>query len=352
MPSNTFSYQKNTPTGIGSEQIPLSTVLILQQAEKFGVKWESNIDTKILRLEYKGKVKYFRWQVSSETSFIGFHACLDKGETKNLLRQANVSVSPGFKLIASDSESYWREVFQTLKKPLVVKPSHGLQVKEIHLGITDEATYFDAVKKSFLFTDQEDSGVIVETQFNGKEYRIVATREKVVAVLYREPANVVGDGTSTIQQLIEQKNSDPRRGSDLNYALFKIDIDEDLKDTLTESHLSLTSIPSVNQKVYVRKVSNIARGGDSIDITDEVDPNVKEIAVRAMQAIPELGFAGIDMMTTDITKPQTSESYIIVEINSSPGICINEIPFKGEKRNTDREFLFVMFPELASENIK
>ena len=266
------------------------------------------------------------------------------------MQQAGISTPKGCKLTAEDSEEIWESVFNSLQKPLVVKPSHGLQGQSVMMGITDLAEYKDAVKKCFSYTDAEDSGVMVEETFVGKEYRLVTTRENVAAAVYREPANVIGNGQATVAELVAEKNSDPRRGSDLSFALFKIEMDEDALQTLAGQQLQPESVPAAGQKVYIRRVSNIMRGGDSIDITDEIHPSVKEIAIKAVQAIPELDFVGVDFMTKDIFDPQTPDSYVIVELNSSPGICINEISYQGKKHFSDREFLFRAFPELRKDH--
>jgi D-alanine-D-alanine ligase-like ATP-grasp enzyme len=229
-----------------------------------------------------------------------------------------------------------------------VKPSHGLQGKAITMNITDEERYTLAIKQALEFTTEEDSGVVVEEQFSGKEYRVLCTRKKVVGIIHRIPANVIGDGVSTVKQLIDKKNSDPRRGKTLDFALFVIEIDANLIENLSKQNLTLESVPPSGQHIRLRSVSNIMQGGDSIDMTDLVHPSVKEIAVKAITAIPGLGFAGVDFMSTDITALQTSQTYIIVEINSSPGLCIHEFPYEGQRRYTDREFLYVLFPELEN----
>ncbi|MDY0409022.1 hypothetical protein [Paracerasibacillus soli] len=53
--------------------------------------------------------------------------------------------------------------------------------------------------------------------------------DETVAVLHRVPANVTGDGISTIQQLIGKKNVDPLRGKGYKTPLEKIEIDENMK---------------------------------------------------------------------------------------------------------------------------
>jgi cyanophycin synthetase len=335
-----------TPNGIIEEKIPLSTKIILEEAERLGVSWEAIPNTRILKLQHQNTIKFFRYQISSETTELALYSCLDKGVTKAFLTQAGIETSKGYKLEQGSTEKDWLDVFQGLNKPVVVKPSHGFQGKSIFMDIKKELPYLQAVKAAFAFSQEEGAGVMVEEMFIGQEYRVLATHEKTVAVLYREPANVIGDGKQTIHELIDETNADPRRGSDLNYALFKIEIDEPLLQYLAEQDMSLGFVPAKNQKVFLRKVSNIAQGGNSIDVTDEVHPSVKEIAVQALKSIPGLPYAGVDFMTKDVTAPQKPGTYIVVEINSSPGICIHEFPFKGKPRHSEREFLFIMFPEL------
>ncbi len=349
MTTTSYTHPLQTPNGWIEEKIPLSTKLILQAAESLGITWEPIKGTRILKLSYRDHVELFRYQIPAGTSEMAFYACLDKGVTKHFLASAGVKTPFGFKLEQGSDEAMWMAAFEAVPKPLVVKPSHGQQGRSIFVGITTPEAYKKAVADAFAFTTEEGAGVMVEQQFVGSEYRVLTTHEKVLAVMYREPANVIGDGVKTLRQLIDEKNADPRRGTDLNYALFKIEYDQALDQYLAEQNLKLESVPAAGTKVYLRKVSNISQGGDSIDITDEVHPSVKEIAVRAVQAIPGLKIAGVDFMTKDIYSPQDENTYIIVEMNSSPGLCIHEQPFKGQARHTDREFVLLMFPELKTQ---
>jgi glutamate--cysteine ligase len=347
MQDKTFYYSRLKVSGWEKEeQITLSTQLILKAADKFGVQWKVLPGTKIIELLYQGITKYFRYQISSETTDIGFYTCLDKSVTNSLLREAGIQVPRGFDLTRRDPESYWLEVFDALQKPLVVKPSYGNQGNGITMGIKEKAAYIEAVKKSFAFLNDPKAGVMVEETVAGSEYRILVTREKVIGILSRVPANVVGDGQKTVRQLIEEKNSDPRRGTEDTFALFKIQLDEDVLGNIAEQGLTLESVLPEEKQLFVRKVSNIAKGGDSIDMTEVAHPSVSEIAVKAIRALPGLDFAGVDFMTQDITKPQESGTYTIIEVNSSPGFCIQEFPYLGTPRHGAEEFLYLSFPSL------
>lgn len=344
---NPSYYQRYTPTGLSdADPVTLSTQLILDAALELGIEVHILPGTKIIQLRHNGVVKYFRFQISTETTDIGFYACLDKSVTNNLLRSQGVQVPSGFHITRTDSQEYWQEIFLALEKPLVVKPTHGNQGNAISIGISDQESYRHAIQKALDFNNDKDAGVIVEQLCQGQEYRILTTREKVLGVLYRMPANVVGDGEHTIQELLDSKNADPRRGDDLTFALFTIKIDDEVHKTLEEQHLTLDSVPAENERVFLRKVSNIAKGGDSIDVTDTTHQSVKDIALKAINAIPGLDFAGVDLMTTNIEREQTPDTHTIIEINSSPGFCIQEFPFLGNPRKAQYEFLYLAFPHL------
>lgn len=340
-------YKRQKTTGLAEEElVSVSTRMILQESEKYGIVWKEIPETRVFEMTFHGQTKYFHAQIPAQTTWVGFHACLDKNVTKGFLRAAGIQTPKGFHLTRFDSQSYWKEVFESVKKPLVVKPTHSNQGRGVFMNITQYEEYEKAVQKAFEIVNDDRAGVIVEETFEGTEYRVLATPKKVIGIINRVPANVVGDGTSTIAQLIAVKNSDPRRSDLLDEVLIKIKVDEHVLAHLASQNLTVESVPQKDQQIFLRLNSNISTGGDSLDVTDIAHPTVKDIAVRTMQALPGLEFAGIDFMTKDITKPQDATSYTIVEANSSPGFCIHDFPYLGENRHAAREFLFIMFPEL------
>lgn len=329
-----------------SEPVSLSTKLILAAATELGVSWKFLPGTKIIELSHQGHVKHFRYQISTETTDIGFYACEDKSVTSNLLANAGLTVANGYNITTEDSQEYREAVFNALPKPVVVKPTHGNQGNAITLGVTTLEQFSTAVAKAFALTNQQDAGAIVEETCVGQEYRILVTREKVLGIVCRRPANVVGDGTSTIQQLLDIKNKDPRRDVE-NHGPFKhIDVDEDMTAMLTEQGLTTETVPTKDQRIFLRKVSNISKGGDSLDVTDKAHQSVKDIALRTILAVPGLDFAGLDFMTTDITQDQAVTGYTIIEVNSSPGFSIQEFPDEGTPIKAQYEFLKLAFPSL------
>ncbi len=343
------NYTRSTPTGLTNwQKITRSPILVLTEAEKFGIAWRAIPSTNIIELTYNGKKNYFMAQDPIQTSCIAHFATRNKSIGKGLLLDAGLAVTKGYAILPSDPESYYETVFNSLQKPLVVKPTNMSQGRSVYLGITDLTSFTAAVKACMETAFEEFAGVMVEETFTGNEYRILVTREKIIGVIYRIPANVTGDGHSTIQELIAIKNSDPRRVDDPSEALCAIRIDDHVLTHLKENGRSVTDVPKLDEVVYLRKNSNISTGGDSIDFTDQVHESVNKIALQAIQAFPGLEFAGIDFMSKDIQAEQNQDTYRIIEVNQSPGFSIHDLPYKGESRHAAREFLYLLFPELSS----
>jgi len=341
-------YEFYSPGGvIKNKNISHSSRLILEEAEKFGVKWNVIPCTQLIELTFKNNKQTFYHQVPSTTTALAKYFCNNKKVTTNILYNSGISVPKGYRIKKTTSVEDLRSIYEKLQKPLVVKPSDGSLGENISVNVSDFDELLDAVKFGFEYTGKKKATVIVEEMFEGTEYRVLATNKKIIGVLNRRPASVLGNGVDSIKKLIQEKNKQPIRckkdGVNNHY---KIRMNERMLKLLKESNMDFKSVPKKGKRVYLRRVSNITQGGDAIDFTDKVHPSVKEIALRAINAVPGLSFAGIDFLSTDITKKQTRDSYIIIEINDSPGFDIHDFPYEGKNRHAAREFLFLMFPEL------
>jgi glutamate--cysteine ligase len=341
-------YEFYSPEGIvKNKNVTNSSRLVLKEADELGVSWKIIPCTQLIELSYGGKKATFYHQVPSSTTSIAKYACNNKKVTTNLLHNNGISVPKGYRVRKKSTEEYLLSIYENLQKPLVVKPSNGTWGENITVNIVDFDEYLEAIDLAFEYTGKKGSTVVVEEMVKGTEYRVLATREKVIGILYRRPASVLGNGVDSIKKLIKEKNNGPiRKLKKGTKSHLKIRMDERMSKMLAENNMDFDSIPKKEERVYLRKISNISQGGDAIDFTDKVHPSVKKIALKAINTIPDLSFAGIDFLSTDITAKQTSDSYTIIEINDSPGFDIHDSPYVGKNRHTAREFLYLMFPEL------
>jgi len=330
------------------KRITRSTVLILETAESLGIKWEKINYTDLFKLSYQNEVKYFHAQVPSTTTEFAYYCCNNKRISKNLLEQAGLSVSKGYLIKTDDSQEYRLSLFADLQKPVVVKPVDDFQGRNVYLNLKTAAEFLHAGQEIYDHYGQKKVDLLVEQMFFGDEYRILATREKILSVIKRLPANVTGDGVSTIEALINLKNHQPIRQKIGTYNL--IEVDDQINTFLKNQQFDLQTILPIQKTIFLRPHSSldISLGGDTIDVTDQIHPSVAEIVQKIMNCVPGLALTGIDYMTKDIQSQQTTDQYVVVEINSSPSLDWNEFPLQGPHRHIAFEFLKIMFPNLVN----
>ncbi len=341
-------YQYYSPSGLKkTKNLSNSSKLVIKEAEKHGLTWRILPGTPMIGLTYQGEERFYYYQVPCSTTALAKYITVHKAMVCNLLRAHNISVPCGYKIRRNHDKKYILKVYKALEKPVVVKPTNGTWGENITINISDPDSYLKAVDLALSYSKKSSSGAIVEEMFKGEEYRILLTRDKVIAVSQRIPANVIGNGKDSIKKLIQKKNKQDIRGiKGSEKSHLKIRMDKRLRLYLHEQGLELNTVLKQGKRVFLRRVSNISQGGDAIDMTDQVHPSVKNIALKAIKTIPGLTFAGIDFMSKDITQKQTEDSYVILEINDSPGFDIHDLPYQGKNRHAAREFLYLIFPEL------
>lgn len=323
----------------------LSPKLFAREALKRGISARHinphKTDAAFLELNYKKHREFIVGQRISKTSLAAYWILENKELTKYFLKKNKINVAKGAVFRKEEKP----QIFNYCEKmgfPVVAKPVFGSHGKSVFVGIKNKKMLEAAIAAIL----KNNEHILIEKEFIGKEYRFTATRKKALAVMYREPANIIGDGVHTIRELIKIKNKDPRRGDSYEKVLCKIKIDKIVKQNLAEQNLKLNSMLSKGRKVYLRKNSNLSTGGDSIDLTDETHLELKKISVKAINAIPGLAYGGVDLMSSrDISKKPTKKSYIILEINSSPGISMHYNPIEGKTIDVAKEIIDILFPE-------
>ena len=195
------------------------------------------------------------------------------------------------------------------KYPLVAKPnsgSHGSGVFLVH----NEAE----LKRALAHIFEHEKVAILQRVVRGRDYRIVVLDDKVISAYERIPLNIVGDGRSSIKQLLSKRQrafEDAGRDSRIVFS------DPRVLHKLKQQRLSLRSVPARNEKVFLLDNANLSSGGDAVDVTTSLHPSYKKLSVRLTRDMG-LRLAGVDVMAADITKPATN--YSILEINAAPGL--------------------------------
>ena len=328
----------------GFTDMELSTQIMMFDAIQKGIKVEVlDRQDQFLKLKLQDHIEYVKnGNMTSKDTYVSTLIMENKTVTKKILHQEGYRVPGGDEF--SNKEEALRAYKMFAKTPFVVKPkttNYGLGISIFKNGASYE-DYESAINIAF----DEDSSVLVEEFLDGTEYRFFVLHDKVLAVMLRVPANVTGDGTHTIKELVEDKNRDPLRGTDHRTPLELIQLGELEVLMLKGQGYQLNSIPEDGEIVYLRENSNVSTGGDSIDVTDQVSEDYKKIAVDAVAALGAK-ISGIDLIIEDLDIPAANPgAYGIIEANFNPSMYMHIYPYKGESRRVTTDILHYLFPEL------
>ncbi|MCO4819516.1 MAG: cyanophycin synthetase [Bacteroidetes bacterium] len=326
-----------------NERLGPSTGSIVEEAEKRGIPWLRLNKYSLCQLGYGANQKRIQATVTSETSNIAVELACDKEDTKYLLEQAEVEVPRG-EIIRR--ESSLKETCRYVGFPLVVKPIDGNHGRGITVNIN---SYEDALV-AFREAQKVSRAVIVEKFIVGDDYRLLVINHKLVAAAKRTPAHVIGDGKSTIQQLIDEVNKDPRRGYGHEKVLTAIKVNE-LTQTLIQSKgYTVDTVISEGEMLILKDTANLSTGGTAEDVTDVVHPANVFMAERISKIIG-LDICGIDIMTSDISTPLADTRGAVLEVNAGPGFRMHLAPTTGLPRNVAAPVIDKLFPPGSNARI-
>ena len=319
-----------------SERLGPSTGSIVEEAESRGIPWIRLNKYSLCQLGYGANQKRIQATVTSETSSIGVELACDKEDTKFLLEQAEVLVPRGD--IISREENL-EESCKYVGFPLVVKPIDGNHGRGITVNIRNNE---DALV-AFRAAKEISHKVIVEKYITGEDYRLLVINNVLVAAAKRTPANVVGDGKSTIKELVDEVNRDPRRGYGHENVLTQITINNLTRTIIAAKGYTEDSVPPKGEIVLLKDTANLSTGGTAEDVTDIVHPSNVSMAERISKII-DLDICGIDIMTTDISQPLEDTGGAVLEVNAGPGFRMHLAPTTGLPRNVAAPVVDKLFP--------
>jgi cyanophycin synthetase len=319
---------------IARTELGPSTRAIVEAAGRRGIPWIRMNGDSLVQLGYGKYRRFIQAAMSDKTPGIAIEIAADKELTKNILSRSSIPVPRGV-IAASAAEAV--EAFRDLGLPVVVKPLNGCQGRGVSLNLTSESEVAEAFKIAREFSRD----VLVEELFEGRNYRVLVVDGSVVAASERLPANVTGDGSHAIAQLIEIANRDPRRGDGHEKPLTRIKVDSIMRAYLKKRGLSLDDVPPEGEAVCLREGVNLSTGGTAIDVTDLIHPEVARTCERASRIIG-LDICGVDLVLKDISEPLSRGG--VIEVNAAPGLRMHHFPDGGQARDAGAAIVEMLYP--------
>jgi len=313
-----------------------STGSIVEEAVSRDIPWIRLGTNSLVQLGYGINQMRFQATITCKTSNIAVDIACDKEETKRMLSNASIPVADGD--ICVDEE----DLEDTIKKigyPIVIKPLDGNHGK----GASINVKTWEGAVEGLAYAKKYSRRVIVEKFITGFDFRVLIIDNKLVAAAKRVPANVVGDGKNSIQQLIDTTNKDPRRGYGHENVLTQIEIDRDSEDLLEKLGYTVDTIPKKEEIVYLKSTANLSTGGTSVDVTDMMHPENIFICERISRVIG-LDICGVDIMAENLTQPLKENGGCILEVNAAPGFRMHLAPSEGLPRNVAAPVIDMLYP--------
>ncbi len=325
------------------ERLGPSTGSIVEEAVKRKIPYIRLNRYSLVQLGYGINQRRVRATIASTTSSIAVELACDKEETKDILDANAIPVPKG--LIVSDEEDLERAASR-IGYPLVTKPVDGNHGK----GATTNIGNWEDLKIAFAAAQKYGRRVICEKYITGRDHRVLVINYKFVAAAIRTPAAVVGDGHSTIQELIDEVNRDPRRGYGHENVLTEIKVDDFTMAILEKNELTLDALLPAGKELWLKPTANLSTGGTATDITDLVHPANIFMCERIARIIG-LDICGIDIMATDLQEPITENGGAVLEVNAAPGFRMHLEPTSGLPRNVAEPVIDMLYPPGVSARI-
>lgn len=298
---------------------PEAKKLMLTSALDLGAKVELVSEKEdLFFLEYKGKVAFVREKSYSLNMAMPAQISENKDLTKIILKEAGLKVPEGF-LVENVGDVNKLLEQKKIDFPIVIKPNKLTCGKGIMVNIKnieDAKLAIENGKKANLSSKKDE--IIVEKYFVGDDFRLLVLDGEVIAVLKRECPVIVGDGKSSVEQLVYKIIRKKKK---------KAEIDDEIRKNIRMAKLQMEDILETGKKLQIRYNANISTGGRGINVTDGTSARFKKIAVQAIKTLG-LTIGGVDFLTKDISSEDSD--YVIIEINSRPDLCLHSDPDVGE----------------------
>lgn len=282
----------------------------------------------IFSLKKNGQRTYLRATATMQGSYLGKKIARSKILSHRLLKENGFPVP---EQVEVESKKDLQDLLDTYNK-IVLKPYDGCEGKKVTTDIESLQEAWQVVKE----IKKDHKKVIAEEQVPGRDYRVLVVGNRISAVAERIPAWVVGNGQDNIEQLIKKENNSEKRSK--KGAWRPIKFNSQVKRFLKKQDLGLDYIPKKEEKVTLTRAANVSAGGIAVNVTDEICPANKKIALD-IASIMGLDVTGLDFKTPHISQPLEKSGGRIVEVNGLPDLTGHFYIARGEPVNPAEDIL-------------
>lgn len=310
-----------------------SNVILVREALERGITVSKSERFNDIQLEFHGRVHRWRGGRNTLNGALAKRVTRYRDVTSALLRSQGINAAENIVVDPNQADRAW--AWAAALEATIFKSNTKRIGAGSHVAMTDEPAFRSRFNLLF---NSHDAPVLLEKFYRGHSHRFFVVNGTIIAAAYLRPTSVVGNGSSTISELIIEKN---RKRRDYP-AHRKIDLDARARSFLSSQALSPDAVPTDGERVYLAPVSSPRGGGDAIDVTASLTSAQTNFVQSAVGVIPGLTVAGVDVMFDTEGEP---DGLVLLEVNADPHITIYHHPWKGEARDVASAVLDAMFPD-------
>jgi D-alanine-D-alanine ligase-like ATP-grasp enzyme len=317
---------------LGVRHRNLTNLVIVAEALDRGISVGTASNPRYIEFSFKGRKRRWLDGFTDHNARLARRMTKQKNVTNALLRSFGVPAPQNAVFGPGEVTRAW--CWGEPLGKLVVKPNDGNQGRDVFANVTTRREFEEA----FTHVSGTNDSVLVEEFVPGTEHRCLLVDGRLIAATDRRPASVLGQGSATIRELIDEKNTRRKPGH------LPLKLEDAALNQIGKLGLSLDSVVPDGQRVYLRSTSNLHTGGDAIDATDSITEGERKVIEKAARTLVGLRVAGVDVLRL---RPQASvtPTATILEVNPSPMISMHHFPWEGRPRDAAGAILDSMFPK-------
>lgn len=276
-------------------------------------------------LSHSGRSHKCIGSLSDRSSAIDVKRVRDKSLANKMLRAAGY---PAPDQIVADE---YEKNLAFLKKhgAVVVKPATGEKGYGVSVDIRTPEDLEMAIEHALLY----DVKIVIEQYIPAVDLRIIVIDYKAMAAAVRTKPEVIGDGVSTVKQLVEQKN---QKLIDEGKPQFQIPVDEEYNRVLEQEGHTEEEVLEKDVVLEVRKSANVHAGGVKHDVTDDIHPDLMRQAEKIAR-LTNLRVTGVDFLVEDIK----GSDFYYLESGERPSLS------NYDRQRVIPAYIDSLFPETA-----
>ena len=298
--------------------------VIWEEAMRRGIHMEQlvffKLYTDIYRAKIRGSWNYFiSIPIPPERANDSAAWMDDKFLLKDALRSVGVA-SPHIVSVTS-LQAALREFYEL--RPVVVKPQSGSRGRHTTVNVTTEQELTAAFKSAQKLCRYVAIEHYIEC---GSVCRATVIGGKLAGFFQAHPPRVLGDGRSTVAELIAQQNAQkPDR-------VQNIVLTEEHRRFMSRAGYSESSVLPLGFALALTQRTGRLFGGYTRELLGREHPKLRAYMEKAAAALgtPLVGF---DLMIPDPERDPDEQSWGVIEANSLPYIDLHYLPLEGTPSN-------------------